>query len=199
MPYIVLIQGRLIASDAAEGDEFGFSAAISGITALIGVPGDDNNGINSGSAYVFRDAFPADPTEWLDTDDDGTGDNADTDDDNDGLLDVAELTIHGTFPLLWDSDNDGFSDGYEVNAGTDPLDDLSTPLPNGDINGDNLVDLADLLLAMRILTGQYTPTPQEQTRWDVAPLVGGVPAPDGFNTSGDYTVLQRKVLGIINF
>lgn len=36
------------------------------------------------------DAFPNDPTETVDTDSDGVGNNADTDDDNDGVLDVAD-------------------------------------------------------------------------------------------------------------
>jgi hypothetical protein len=52
---------------------------------------------------------------------------------------------------------------------------------------------------MRILNGQYTPTQEEQDRWDVAPLVNGVPQPDLQNTVGDFLVLQRKVLGIIHF
>ena len=34
-----------------------------------------------------EDAFPNDPTEWRDSDGDGIGDNADNDDDNDGILD----------------------------------------------------------------------------------------------------------------
>ena len=34
--------------------------------------------------------FPNDDTETADFDDDGTGDNADTDDDNDGVLDVDD-------------------------------------------------------------------------------------------------------------
>tara|TARA_Y100000296_G_C5176920_1_gene260631 strand:+ start:62 stop:349 length:288 start_codon:yes stop_codon:yes gene_type:complete len=33
------------------------------------------------------DHFPLDPTESVDTDNDGLGNNADTDDDNDGVLD----------------------------------------------------------------------------------------------------------------
>ncbi len=36
------------------------------------------------------DAFPSDPTDWLDSDHDGSGNNADTDDDNDGLLDADD-------------------------------------------------------------------------------------------------------------
>jgi FG-GAP repeat len=45
---------RLIASGGAAGDQFGSSVSLSGNTAVIGAPGDDNSGNNSGSAYVFR-------------------------------------------------------------------------------------------------------------------------------------------------
>ena len=38
-----------------------------------------------------EDAFPNDPSEWIDSDEDGIGDNADTDDDNDGILDVFDF------------------------------------------------------------------------------------------------------------
>jgi hypothetical protein len=44
---------KLTASDAAEGDGFGHSVAISGNTAIIGAPGDDDFGRFSGSAYLF--------------------------------------------------------------------------------------------------------------------------------------------------
>ncbi len=46
-------QPRLTAADGAVYDEFGWSVAISGDTAVIGAHGDDDNGPNSGSAYVF--------------------------------------------------------------------------------------------------------------------------------------------------
>ena len=51
-----------------------------------------------------EDAFPDDSTEWVDTDGDGVGNNADEDDDNDGYTDAEELA-----------------------AGTDPQDSESTP------------------------------------------------------------------------
>ena len=38
---------------AAAGDYFGCSVSLSGDTALIGADGDDDNGVDSGSAYVF--------------------------------------------------------------------------------------------------------------------------------------------------
>ena len=48
---------KLLASDAATRDLFGYSVAVSGDTALVGAVGDDDKGGNSGSAYVFqRDA-----------------------------------------------------------------------------------------------------------------------------------------------
>jgi hypothetical protein len=44
---------KLTASDAATGDVFGYSVAISGDTAVVGSPGDSDAGFSSGSAYVF--------------------------------------------------------------------------------------------------------------------------------------------------
>jgi len=46
-------QQKLTASDGAERDNFGFSVSISGNTAVIGAPYDDDRGANSGSAYVY--------------------------------------------------------------------------------------------------------------------------------------------------
>ena len=46
-------QAKLTASDAAAGDFFGGSVAISGDTFVVGAPHDDDNGNLSGSAYVF--------------------------------------------------------------------------------------------------------------------------------------------------
>ena len=46
-------QAKLLASDGVAGDNFGWSVSLSGYTALIAVPGDSDNGVDSGSAYVF--------------------------------------------------------------------------------------------------------------------------------------------------
>jgi hypothetical protein len=46
-------QTKLIASDGAIGDRFGTAVSLNGDTALIGASGNDDNGKNSGSAYVF--------------------------------------------------------------------------------------------------------------------------------------------------
>ncbi|MBK8430763.1 MAG: FG-GAP repeat protein [Chloroflexi bacterium] len=46
-------QAKLTANDAAEGDLFGLAVSISGETAVVGAYGDDDDGVDSGSAYVF--------------------------------------------------------------------------------------------------------------------------------------------------
>lgn len=46
-------QAKLTASDAAARDEFGISVSISGSTAIVGSPFDDDAGSKSGSAYIF--------------------------------------------------------------------------------------------------------------------------------------------------
>jgi hypothetical protein len=46
-------QAELTAEDAAASDAFGYSVSLSGDTALVGAPGDDDAGELSGSAYVF--------------------------------------------------------------------------------------------------------------------------------------------------
>ncbi len=46
-------QAKLTAADAATSDNFGLAVSLDGNTALIGARLDDDNGNNSGSAYVF--------------------------------------------------------------------------------------------------------------------------------------------------
>jgi len=93
-----------------------------------------------------QDAFPYDPNEWIDTDNDGIGDNADTDDDGDGMPDGWEVAYslnplvndaaddpdgdglsnlqeyqNNTNPENSDTDADGLKDGWEVSYGLDPV------------------------------------------------------------------------------
>jgi hypothetical protein len=44
---------KLFSNDSSPGDQFGFSVSISDTTAIIGSNGDDDEGLNSGSAYIF--------------------------------------------------------------------------------------------------------------------------------------------------
>ncbi len=47
-------EARLVARDGRARDEFGASVSISGERAIVGAPGDDDRGKQSGSAYVFK-------------------------------------------------------------------------------------------------------------------------------------------------
>lgn len=46
-------QDKLTASDAASGDQFGYSVSISGDYAIVGAIANDDAGTSSGSAYIF--------------------------------------------------------------------------------------------------------------------------------------------------
>ena len=46
-------QRKLLAPDGGSDDGFGSSVAVEGDTAVVGAPADDDNGADSGSAYVF--------------------------------------------------------------------------------------------------------------------------------------------------
>lgn len=46
-------QAKLTANDAQEADRFGWTVSLHGDTALVGAPGEDENGNDAGAAYVF--------------------------------------------------------------------------------------------------------------------------------------------------
>ncbi len=54
---------KLLPDDGAMGDIFGISVAITSTTAIVGAIGDNDNGDNSGSAYLFNISNPAKPTQ----------------------------------------------------------------------------------------------------------------------------------------
>ncbi|KAH8075464.1 hypothetical protein JL721_1471 [Aureococcus anophagefferens] len=56
---------KLVASDAAEGDFFGYSVAVGGDLVVVGAHYNDDAGSSSGSAYVFRTTN--DGTTWSET------------------------------------------------------------------------------------------------------------------------------------
>ncbi|HQQ63603.1 MAG TPA: thrombospondin type 3 repeat-containing protein, partial [Pseudomonadales bacterium] len=78
--------------------------------SVIGLNADvDHDGIAD-----IADAFPLDASEWVDTDHDGIGNNADTDDDNDGAPDVSDnCTLIANANQL-DTDHDGVGDVCDV-------------------------------------------------------------------------------------
>ncbi|XOV89510.1 MAG: hypothetical protein ACFHX7_06400 [Pseudomonadota bacterium] len=113
----------------------------------IGLPVSDSDG--DGIADVL-DAFPNDPLDFLDTDNDGTGDLTDTDDDGDGTpddLDVFPLDGSETVDTDGDGtgnnadtddDGDGLPDAYETSKGLNPL--ISNVGQDSDGDGVNDID-----------------------------------------------------------
>jgi len=87
----------------------------------------DNDGFGD-----LCDAFENNPSEWLDTDSDGLGDNIDTDDDNDGMTDNWEQQYgldKRKDDALEDLDNDGLSNIFEYEKNYNPLQFTNLP-PN---------------------------------------------------------------------
>jgi pseudomonalisin len=92
--------------------------------------------------------------------------------------------------------------GDANNAGSGTLtafNEIVTLGHDGDINGDGVVDAGDIVLAEQIALGLVTPTVSQLAHGDVAPLVNGLPAPDGSFDGGDVLLIKRKVLGAVNF
>ena len=114
------------------------------------------------------------------TDGDSQGDACDTDDDNDLLSDVDEAAA-GTDRLNADSDNDGVIDGEDQF----PLNTAKAGII-GDLNGDETITLADLLMLERFLSGDIAMSPAEQYRADIHPAGG-----DGIQDVADLLRLQQ--------
>ena len=68
---------------------------------------------------------------------------------------------------------------------------------DGDINIDGEVDVVDVLWGHQALQGNRNLDPPQEAHGDVAPLVSGIPQPDGVFNLGDLLVIQRLVLGEI--
>jgi len=68
-------------------------------------------------------------------------------------------------------------------------------LANGDLNDDGVVDVRDILLGQRIVTGQVIATAAQLERGDVAPLVNGLPASDGIFNVADLLLIIRIASG----
>ena len=70
---------------------------------------------------------------------------------------------------------------------------------DGDVNIDGTVDVIDVLWGLQDLNGTRSLSPVQESHGDVAPLVSGIPQPDGMFNLGDTLVILRMVLGELDF
>jgi mono/diheme cytochrome c family protein len=138
------------------------------------------------------------------------------DSDGDGLADELEVLL-GTNPLLADSDGDTLSDYYEVNIDSDPGSyqsgmDYDPLLADSDADGfadavdamalvfnfadgdvaplgapDGAVNAGDLVIYLRMITGDLIPSTLELAHGDLYP----VSAPDGVIDLSDFLILRQ--------
>ncbi len=71
--------------------------------------------------------------------------------------------------------------------------------PDGDVDGNGIVDITDALQALMIAVGRKTPSAAEIQRGDVAPLRSGKPATDGRIDVADALIILKKVVGLITW
>jgi Big-like domain-containing protein len=70
-------------------------------------------------------------------------------------------------------------------------------IPDGDLDNDGKVDVADALKALQMSVGLVAPTAVNVLHGDVAPLDGdGIPVPDAQITTADALVILKKVVGL---
>jgi cysteine-rich repeat protein len=67
--------------------------------------------------------------------------------------------------------------------------------PDGDVNVDGEVDVVDVLWGYQVLMDARVLGTEQEMHGDVAPLVSGVPAPDGIFDLGDVLVILRLATG----
>ena len=115
---------KLTASDGAGGDWFGVSVSIDGDTVVIGAYYDDDDGSNSGSAYVFTRVTAGDlASGWTQvaklTADDGAADD---------LVRLRSVSIDGDTVVIgaYTDDDDGSDSGSAYVFTRDTAGDLAS-------------------------------------------------------------------------
>jgi len=128
---------------------------------------------DAGDDQTVEESETVTPEEYLDTDGDGEGNDANMDDDNDGMPDTWELT-YGLDPLKDDAaddpDGDGDSNFDEYNSETDPNYNESNfePDPPQLLNpgNDKIVGLTPLLETAEFYDPDINDV-HSQTRWNI--------------------------------
>jgi|GEM_PF-1652149 len=102
-----------------------------------------------------EDAFPNDPSETVDTDGDGIGNNADCDDDGDKVNDdIDHLPLDATMGVLGDLDNDLDIDSLDFRLFNNALKNDEVLHEAYDLNNDGVVDRRDTRALAKLCTNR---------------------------------------------
>jgi hypothetical protein len=144
------VQEILVSEKATTGSTTATEAIdIGGSVNTTTIPAEINADTDGDGTLNIDDAFPLNANESVDTDNDGIGDNADLDDDNNGILDTDE----GNTPVVTatDTDGDGILDAAQDNcvanynpSQVDTDNDGEGNACDTDDDGDGTLDTADL-------------------------------------------------------
>ena len=126
---------------------------------------------------------------------------ADTDwaDVSSGSAHSVALKTSGTIWSWGDNALGQVGDGTIISRNAPVLVAQARFLPKGDLNQNAAVDITDALKALRITVGLIQPTADDMITGDVAPLLNGVPVPDGEINITDALLILRRVVGLIIF
>jgi hypothetical protein len=119
----------------------------------------------------------------------------------------AAIPATATSATTWNAQISGFAGGANTITaiGTDPAGSvtLTTTLTvifsDGKLGAAGPVGVADAVKALRIAVGLITATADDMLHGDVAPLVNGVPAPDGRIDVSDAMLVLKKAVGLVSF
>ncbi|MBJ6751083.1 PKD domain-containing protein [Geomonas anaerohicana] len=101
---------------------------------------------------------------------------------------TVPLTVKGLYPVTVTATN-------ETGGATVATRRVIYATPTGDLNGDGKTDISDALLALQVSVGMRPQLDGFLVSGDLAPLVGGAPAPDWNIDIGDAVLILRVIVG----